>query len=189
MALKINKEKLDKLSPEDAIPLVLRVRKWILGKKRPDAFTRWVYTINILAWVLLMAWNLISYGVVLMSDFIKANKGFSVNEILRSKGREMGFQGPDFLDMVTLYYFLSIFVWGIIFIGLVLLYRKSRYYGGIYFVGFALHFAMMLFMLGLQYFLEHVSSFDKVLYGIMLISGFIHYTLLMKEKNAELGNE
>lgn len=180
--LKIDKEKLDKLSPEDAIPLLLRIRRIILGKNKPDGFTRLVYTINFACWFLLMAWNFISYIVVQMSHMIYENKGLSVSAILRRKGREMGFDGEEFLQAITDYYFLTIFVWIIIFIGLALMYRKSRFYASFYFGGFIIHFTSMLLMIGFQYFLEHVSFFDKILYGIMLVTGLIHYTLMMKEK-------
>lgn len=184
MRININKDKIDKLSPEDAIPLVLKIRRLVLGKAKPDLFTRIVFVTNFFAWVLLMAWNLISYGVVLMSDFIKVNKGFSVNAILRAKGEEMGIQGQVFLDTIRTYYFLNIVIWFVIFIGLVLLYRKSKFYAGFYFGGFIIHFSLLLLMLGPQYFAEHVSNFDKMLYAILLLSAFVHYTLLMKEKRA-----
>ncbi|MDG0974016.1 MAG: hypothetical protein P8O07_07640 [Crocinitomicaceae bacterium] len=180
--LRIDKEKLDKLSPEDAIPLFIRIRRFILGKKKPDGFTRLIYTINFISWFLLMAWNLISFGVVQMSQLIYDNKGLSVKAILRRKGRELGFNGEHFLQAITDFYFLSIFVWIVILIGLVLLYRKSRFYTSFYFGGFMVHFTSMFLMIGFQYFLEDISLFDKILYGVMLITGLIHYTLMMKEK-------
>jgi len=181
--IKIDKEKLDKLSPEDAIPLFLRIRRFILGKNKPDGFTRLIYTINFTGWFLLMAWNLISYIVVQMAPVIYENKGLSVNAILRQKGRELGFDGEQFLQAITDYYFLSIFVWIFIFIGLALMYRKSRFYATFYFGGFVVHFTSMLLMIGFQYFLEDISLFDKIVYGIMLVTALIHFTLMMKEKN------
>jgi len=62
------------------------------------------------------------------------------------------------------------------------MYRKSRFYASFYFGGFIVHFTCMLLMIGFQYFLEDVSFFDKILYGIMLVTGLIHYILMMKEK-------
>ena len=180
--IKIDKEKLDKLSPEDAIPLLLRIRRLILGKTKPDGFTRFIYTVNFICWFLLMAWNFISYIMVQMSQLIYNHKGLSVKAILRRKGRELGFDGEVFLEAITDYYFLTIFVWVIIFIGLVLMYRKSRFYASFYFGGFIVHFTSMLLMIGFQYFLEDISFFDKILYGIMLVTGLIHYILTMKEK-------
>lgn len=40
MKLKIDREKINRLSPEDALPLFVRIRNFILGKQKPDGFTR-----------------------------------------------------------------------------------------------------------------------------------------------------
>ncbi len=184
MKVKLNKEKLDKLSPEDAIPLLIRLRKLVLGSKRPDVFTRVVFSLNLFSWILFFSWNSISYVVLIMSNVIKENKGFSVNAIIRRKGRDLGFEGQDFLETITSFFLLQHFVWVIIFVGIILMYRKLRLYVLIYLGGFSIHFFMMFWMLGLQYFIEDISSFDKVLYGVMLLSVFLHSLLLNKENKA-----
>ncbi|MEX2484677.1 MAG: hypothetical protein WED10_08960 [Brumimicrobium sp.] len=183
MKLKIDKEKINNLSPEDAIPLVVRMSQFIFGKRKPDGFTKIVFSINLFSWFLLTIWNMISYFVILSSDIIKANKGFSVNAIIRRNGRELGFNEQSFLDTITQYYFLNNFIWGIIFIGLVLMYRKSSYYTIFLLGGLIVHFSMMIFMLGLQYFIEDVSLFDKILYGVLISLTIIHSFLMKKEKN------
>jgi hypothetical protein len=184
--IKINREKLDKLSPEDALPLIIRLRKWILGKRKPDGFTRWVFTINLIAWFLLMVWNLLSYMAIQMSDFIKEHKNFSVNAIIRKHGRELGFiedNGESFLQALTQFYFINIFLWFFVFLGLVMMYRKLKIYPLTLLGSLILHFVIMLLMLGLQYFMESISIFDKFLYGIIVISVVVHSTLMNIEKS------
>ena len=185
---KINTDKIDKIKPEDAIPLLLKFRRFLLGKHKPDMFTRVVFTINLIGAILLSVWNSLSYLAILMSDFIKANKGFSVNEIIRINGRNLGFQGQDFLDTITQYYFINHFVWIAIFIGIFLLYRKKKSYVFFYFGGFIVHFLLLIFWIGLQYFIEDVSFFDKLLYAAMLISAMLHLAVFsnrMDKKPAE----
>lgn len=189
MKVKVNKEKLDKLSPEDALPLIIKIRRFILGKKKPDGFTRLIFTINIFSWFLLMMWNLISYAAIQLSDIIKENKGFSVNAIIRKNGRDLGFEGQDFLDVINTYLFANIFIWIIIFIGLALLYRKLKVYPIFLLGGLGIHFLLMFFMLGLQYFIECVSFFDKILYGIIIITTMIHSALMKKEQTDPLNKE
>lgn len=183
MGIKIDKDKINKLSPENALPLIIKIRRFIIGRKKPDGFTRLVFTLNIFCWFLLFFWNILSYVAILLSDVIKENKGFSVNEIIRNNGRQLGFEGQDFLEAISSYYFLNIFIWLFIFLGIALLYRKWKIYVLFHLGGLALHFVTMLFMIGLQYFIEDVSFFDKILYSIMVISALIHSTLLKKEKN------
>lgn len=183
MKLKLDKEKIDKLSPEDALPLFIRLRNFILGKRKPDGFTRISFLITIFIWLLLSVWNAISYFVLLSADIIYENKGFSVKEIIRIHGRKMGFNGQEFLESLTSFYFYNLFIWGLIFIGLVFMYRKLKVYPLIIFGGLIIHFGYMFFALGLQYFIEDISFFDKICYAIFLGIVIIHSWLLNKEKN------
>ncbi len=188
MKIKIEREKIDRLSPEDAIPLLLKIRRLILGRKKPDGFTRLIFTINLTGVIILAVWNALSYLAVLFSDFIKANKGFSVNAIIRRNGRNLGFEGQDFLEAITTYYFLNIFVWLIALFGLILMYRKVKFYAFIYFSSLGVHFALMFFMIGLQYFIEDVTWFDKIIYATLIISTMLHTALIKRETKVELYN-
>lgn len=181
MKLKIDKEKINKLSPEDAIPLFVKISRLVFGKKKPDGFTRIVFSLNLFSWFLLFMWNMISYFVLLSSDIIKENKGFSVNAIIRRNGQKLGFNGQDFLDAITQFYFLNNFIWIVIFIGLILMYRKKAFYPFLLLGGLAIHFSLMFFTLGLQYFLEDVSFFDKILYAVLIVLTIIHSFLMKKE--------
>lgn len=181
MKLKIDKEKIDKLSPEDAIPFFVKISRVVFGKRKPDGFTRIIFSVNLFAWFLLFMWNMISYFVLLSSNVIKENKGFSVNAIIRRNGQKLGFNGQDFLDAITQFYFLNNFIWIIIFIGLVLMYRKKAFYPFLILGGLTVHFLLLFFTLGLQYFLEDVSMFDKILYAILIGSTIIHSFLMKKE--------
>lgn len=181
MKLKIDKKKIDKLSPEDAIPLFVKISRLIFGKKKPDGFTRIIFSLNLFSWFLLFMWNMICYFVLISSDIIKENKGFSVNAIIRRNGQKLGFNGQDFLDAITQFYFLNNFIWIIIFIGLVLMYRKKAFYPFIVLGGLGIHFSLMFFTLGLQYFIEDVSFFDKILYAIIIGLTIIHSFLMKKE--------
>lgn len=182
MKLKIDKEKLNTLSPEDALPLFIRIRNFILGKQKPDGFTRISFLICLFIWLLLAVWNAISYFVLLSADVIYENKGISVKAIIRNHGKKMGFNGQEFLDSLTYFYLSNLFIWGLIFIGLVFMYRKLKSYPLFIFGGLIIHFGYMFFILGLQYFIEDISFFDKICYVVFLGIIIIHSWLMNKEK-------
>ncbi|WP_107037826.1 hypothetical protein [Brumimicrobium mesophilum] len=177
---------LAEIKPEDAIPLLVRIRLFILGKRKPDGFTRLVFTISLFSWLILSIWNAVSYFVLLTSDVIKQNKGFSVEDVIIKNGQNLGFNGEEFLESISAFYFNSFFVWLIILFGLVLMYRKKTIYTFIVLGGLAFHFIYMFIVLGFQYFIEDVSLFDKILYAILVVITLIH-SLLMK--NEELITE
>lgn len=183
------RKKLDQLKPEDAIPLLVRLKTLILGRDKPDGFTRLMFTFSLFSWLLLTIWNAVSYFVLLTSDIIEENKGFSVKDVIIKNGQNLGFNGEEFLSSITTFYFNSLFVWLFIFFGLVLMYRKKRIYTLVVLGGLAFHFIYMFFVLGFQYFIEDVSFFDKILYGILIVVAMIHSLLMSKEKNAVLNEE
>lgn len=186
MKIKLDKEKINKLSPEDAIPLLLKMRQILLGKRKPDSFTRLIFLINLIGVLLLTIWNFLSYLAILFSDFIKSNKGFSVNAIIRRNGRNLGFQGQDFLEAISLYYFLNIFIWFAILFSLLLMYRKVKVYALFYFGALGIHFILMFWMIGLQYFIEDVTWFDKIIYAVLIISTLLHSTIMKREPQMNL---
>jgi len=174
---------IDQLKPEDAIPLLVRIRTIILGKQKPDGFTRLMFSISLFSWFLLTMWNGISYFVLLTSEIIEENKGFSVNDVIIKNGQNLGFNGEEFLESITTFYFNSLFVWLFIFIGLALMYRKKRLYTFIVLGGLGVHFIYMFIILGFQYFIENVSFFDKILYALLIMVTIIHSFLMNKEKD------
>jgi hypothetical protein len=179
------KKPIDQLKPEDAIPLLVRIRKLILGKQKPDGFTRLMFSFSIFSWLMLTLWNAVSYFVLLTSDLIKENKGFSVDDVIIKNGQNLGFNGKEFLTSITTFYFNSLFVWLFIFIGLTLMYRKKTVYTFIVLGGLAFHFIYMFIVLGFQYFIEDVSFFDKILYAVLIVVTLIHSFLMKKEKTID----
>lgn len=174
---------IDQLKPEDAIPLLVRIRTLILGKQKPDGFTRLMFSFSLFAWLMLTLWNAISYFVLLTSDIIEQNKGFSVNDVIIKNGQNLGFNGEEFLASITTFYFNSLFVWLFIFIGLALMYRKKRIYPLFLLGGLGFHFIYMFVILGFQYFIEDVSFFDKILYAVLIAVTMIHSLLMNKENS------
>src|SRR5690554_4896642 len=142
------KKPIDQIMPEDAIPLLLKIRNLILGNQKPDGFTRFMFSVSFFSWFILTMWNAISYFVLLTSDIIEENKGFSVNDVIIKNGQNLGFNGEEFLASITTFYFNSLFVWLFILIGMVLMYRKKSIYTFVVLGGFIFHFTYMFIVLG-----------------------------------------
>lgn len=182
-------DRLDKIKPKDAVPLLIKIRRFILGNTKPDSFTRLMFTISLFCWVLLSFWNGLSYFVLLSSDIIEKYKGFSVDQIIIKNGQNLGFNGPNFLVIITDFYFYTLFIWLFIFIGLVFMYRKKQRYILFILGGLTVHFAYMFYALGFQFFIEDVSTFDKILYALLILVTFLHSILMKKEKEEQVNYE
>jgi hypothetical protein len=162
---------------------MLKIRTFVLGEETPDMFTRITFNILLGIWSILISWNILSVIVIKFSEIIEENKGISVNEILIKKGKQLGFEGVNFIGIIENFYILSIFLFLVILIGLILLYRKSNLYAPFFFGGFLFYLISLIFLVGFQFLIEDVSTFDKILLAFMFVLGLIHYTLMIKEKN------
>lgn len=186
MALKIDTQKLNTVSPKDTLTFLSKIRLGIFGKKKPDGFTRIIFFINIVGFVIFTVWALVSYFAIAMNDLIQKSKQISVEEIVIKRGEELGFEvGEVFLENFKQFQFLDVFIWLGLFCGLVFLYRKKAIYALFYFGAFILHFLLMFYLLGMDYILNDISSFDKIAYAVMLLPTLLYFFLLKREKTDE----
>lgn len=129
-----------------------------------------------------MIWNVASYFTIASRDFILQQKGIHVTDIIKYRGIELGFDGNDFLSRLMTFHGVAIICWGVIFIGLILLYRKRRTF--IYFIlgGLFFYVGMSVFYLNISYFIEDTTTYDKIALLIMLTSTVLHAFLLKNER-------
>ena len=75
---------------QSPVPLLIRVRNFIFGKKKPDVFTRVTFYINMLIWFMFFLWNIVSYIAISSRNLILDMKGIPVEEIIEVRGVELG---------------------------------------------------------------------------------------------------
>lgn len=165
---RIKREKMRKL--ESPIPFVIVLRNWIFGKRKPDVFTRITFIANLIIWLLFLIWSGFSYFAVNSRDWILNQKGIGVTAIINNRGKQLGFDEGVFLERMETAGMIAIICWLAFFVGLVLLYRKKRIF--IYFalVPLLAYVGLNSLYLGLDYFVEDITMFDKILLLISLVS-------------------
>lgn len=163
-------------------PTLVRMRNIIFGKKKPDIYTRVTFYINIVLWLSFMLWNIIGYFAISSRNMISEMKGIKVEEIIAARGVELGFEPGDFITRVTVVHGVGILCWGVIFFGLVLLYRKRKQF--VYFIvgGVIFYIGLNIFYLSFQFFREDITGFDKICLLIITLSTVIHAVLMNNER-------
>jgi hypothetical protein len=172
---------------QSPVPIVLKIRDLIYGKEKPDFFTRMNFLLNLILWAAFMIWSLISFYTVGARDFIYRQKGIPVESIIKSRGRELGFEGDDFLQRLLTVNGISIICWTVVFIALILMYRRSKRFFFPFIVPIVFYIGMLFFYISPSYFFEDTTTFDKIALLIMLTSASIYYYLIKnKEKDEEI---
>lgn len=168
---------------QSPVPIIITIRNLIFGKKRPDIYTIITYYTNLVIWLTFMLWNVISYFTITSRTLIMRQKGISVENIIELRGKELGFEPGEFLSRLTTFHAISVICWGLVFFGLILLYRKKKQF--IYFtLGPVIFFlGMNLFYLSFTYTVEDNTMFDKISLLIFIVSCIFHAYLMKNERN------
>lgn len=172
---------------QSPVPFVLKLRDLIYGKRKPDFFTRINFILNLVLWATFMIWSVISFYAVGSREFIYRQKGIPVESIIKSRGRELGFNGEDFLHRLLTVNGIAIICWGIVFVALILMYRRNKIFFYPFIVPILLYIGMLFAYISPSYFMQDTTTFDKIALITMLASGTIYYFLIKdKEKDEEI---
>jgi len=168
---------------QSPLPFIIQFRNLIFGKEKPDTFTTVTFVINLIICNTFILWSIISYLSISMKDFIEAQKGISVEEIIARRGNELGFEDGEFLSRLLTFHAISIICWLVVFVGIVLLYRKRIQF--IYFIVFPALFyiGMTIFYISYSYFIQDTTTYDKIALLIIIAGSVLHYFLMRNESN------
>lgn len=166
---------------QSPVPFLRQLRTLIFGSLIPDFYTQLTFYMNTVLWTTFFIWDILGYFTLTSHDLILQHKWIAVDRIVARRGTELGYQGDEFFNRLTTFHGVGIICWIVVFIGLILMYRKVK--RCIYFIagGILFYIGMSIFYLGWSYFVEDTTTFDKIAWLIMLSSTFLRYYLLTKE--------
>ena len=168
---------------QSPVPILKKLHNLIFGRRIPDVYTQITFYMNTVIWTTFMVWNVISYFALSTRELIEQEKGIPISEIIRERGTALGFSGDNFLNRLLTFHSVSMICWAVVFVGLILLYRKSH--RSIYFVlgGIIFYLGMMIFYISYRYFVEDTTAYDKVALLIIVVSTLLHFFLMRNERN------
>lgn len=168
---------------QSPLPFFIQFRNLIFGKEKPDTFTTLTFVINLIICSSFFIWNIISYFSISMKDFIEAQKEISVDEIIAKRGGELGFQNGEFLSHLLTFHSISIICWAVVFVGIVLLYRKLIQFVYFIVVPILFYVGMSIFYISYSYFIEDTTTYDKIALLVIIAGSILHYFLMRNESN------
>lgn len=163
------------------LPILIRIRNLIFGTESPDTYTKISFTFAILSWFIFFLWSILGMVVINSRHWIKETKKIDVTQLIENRGKELGFEPFVFAERLSAFHTASIVCWIIVFIGLVLLWRKKVIFIYAYLGGCAIYLLLMWFMLGFGYWAKDTTTFDKILFFLMVGHTSLYYYFLKME--------
>jgi len=164
------------------LPILMRLKNLVFGEKAPDTYTRISFYLALLIWFIFFLWSILGVVVIQSRHWIKEEKKIDVTRLIEQRGQELGFEKYVFADRLETFHTASIICWLVVFAGLVLLYRKKLEFIYLFLAGAGIYLLLMWFMLGFGYWAKDTTTFDKVVFILMVLHTSIYYYFLKMEK-------
>lgn len=139
-----------------------------------------------LIWMIFLSWHLISYAVITMRNMIFEEKKIDVETMIFCRGEALGFESENFLEHLLNFHLFSAISWGIIFAGLALLWRKKQFSIYVIGIGTAAYFFLLMLYMGINYFNQDTSLFDKVTLSVFGVNLLLYFILYKKESTTSI---
>lgn len=170
---------------ESPIPILSKLKRWILGKDNPDTYTQISFYIGFAVWVISSTWLILGYAVISNTTWIELEKGVDIQTIINELGQKYGFDDSLFLDRLVNFYRLALFSWFTVLLGLILQWRKKTVF--VYFIvgGALLYLIGMWSMLSFAYWKHEITTFDKLCFFVLLGHSLLYFYFLYREQKGD----
>lgn len=158
-----------------ALPLILKLRDFIFGTLKPDIYTRFTVYFNSVIWLIFLSWHIISYASISLRELIFTEKKIDVEALIFARGKLLGFQPYEFLNLLLNYHLVSAICWATVFIGFILIWRQKTYFTYFIFVPVIVYAGMIVFFLRWRYFMEDTTNFDKITLLIFVLNLVVYW--------------
>lgn len=159
-------QKIEKLN------LLQRLRRIVLGKEKPDLLTRTSVLVGLVVWVYLFSWHLLTFLSIILMNNLKPQGNSQGPQIIKAAfqrvgSREYGYS--DTLNRLLVHSIGEMILYGIVLIGLILIYRKKRLGFLLYIFAFLGTFVLTFFIMGTDYMSKELSMVDSllILFGVL----------------------
>ncbi len=165
------------------LPILMRLKNLVFGEKAPDTYTRISFFFALIIWFIFFLWSILGVVVIQSRHWIKEEKKVDVTQLIEQRGQELGFDQFVFADRLETFHTASIICWLVVFVGLVMLYRKKIEFIYLFLAGCGIYLLLMWIMLGFSYWAKDTTTFDKVVFILMVLHTSIYYYFLKMEKS------
>ncbi|MCE3294622.1 MAG: hypothetical protein K0R65_336 [Crocinitomicaceae bacterium] len=164
------------------LPALNKLRSFIFGDEKPEMMLRIPIYINILIWFIFLMWHILSYYAISYRDVILEEKKVNVEILILNRGNELGFDPSVFLGHLIRFHAISILCWAVVFIGIVLMWRKKKNFLYFLFGPLVIYLGTLLFYMGMDYYLDDTTFFDKLLFFLLVLNSIFYLIIFRRQE-------
>jgi hypothetical protein len=149
----------------DERTLIQKIKRFILGKDKPNYLTRISVLVGFGIWLYFMVWQGLIFLSILLMDRLKNPE--MISDTFNRLGHKYAFMHRWGMNTTQTLSIHSIGVFILLFIsliGLIFIYRRKNTGYLLYLIGNGLYIGFTILLLGLNYFNEQISMIDKIIF-------------------------
>lgn len=150
--------------------LVQKIKILVLGKEKPNLFTRFSVIIGFFIWLYFTVWQLLIFLSIVWVDKLENAK--TIKKTFAIIGGKYGFNIKYGLDTMHILFYHSLAIFVLCFfslVGLIFIYRQKRIGHIIFVLSNVINILFTIVFLGGTYYTEQISSFDKILFYLFTL--------------------
>ena len=146
-----------------------KIKRFILGKERPNFMTRISVITGFFIWLYLFSWHLLTFLALILMSGIKPAWRNTVAESFSTVGKSQYNFTVNTLDLLFYHSLAQITIYTLILIGLLLIWRKKKIGFLIYTGGSIGTLLTTFFVMGASYLFAETTAVDFFLIGITTV--------------------
>lgn len=158
---------IDRIEKKNLLQKFLRL---ILGKEKPNFLTRISVLAGFIVWVYLVSWHIMTFLSIFLMDTLKHPEQIRAT-FYYVGSKEYGLS--DTLNFLLIHSILEFIVFGVILIGLIMIWRRKRLGFLLYVFGNISTLIVTFFVLGYKYLINETGIFEL----IILICATLYFTI------------
>jgi hypothetical protein len=140
-----------------------RIRRFILGRQRPDFLTRMSFLGGLIVWVYLASWQALTLMAIMLKGTLKPYNSDGVENALRTIMHKYNFEGTEPWNFLVVHSALQLLVYAAMLVGLIFIYRRMRTGFLLYVASAVGTFVVTFIIMGPTYMIAEFSYVDFAL--------------------------
>ena len=158
--MKIFDQPFDENFMQSPVPLLVKLKRAILGAENPGIFVRYVFYINSIIGVIFLVWHLLGGASVFFRSLIFNQKQIQVDQLISANSQNLGYTFDELIWALKIHHILASFVWLGILVSMVLFWRRNPNTIIFLLFLFLIYFLQGIYFFGWAFITKELTPFD-----------------------------
>jgi hypothetical protein len=167
--MKIFDQPFDENFMQSPVPLLVKLKRIILGAEIPGIFVRYVFYINSLIGVIFLVWHLLGGASVFFRSLIFNQKQIQVDQLISANSQKLGYTFDELIWALKIHHIIASFLWLGILVSMVLFWRRDPKTIIYLLFLFLVYFLQGIYFFGWAFITKELTPFDWSILSVFMI--------------------